>query len=363
MATSKITPVQKSQRIISMRVQLLALFTILFSLVFSLAAYWLLSYIDSVVLYQIRSDLTSTLQGAAANTDGNMLVALAKDGKPNADGYSDDPRYTQMMSWLEQIHDLEPRAWPFVYVPGQNQNQIFYVADLQSRYEPKRSAKFLEENSSAEIQWKGLRELTVRPGENSNGKFGTYSDEWGQWVTAYAPIKSSGGQLVGGMGIDFPASYVDEVRRSVLQKVEIAFVMIFLVMFLLIWRMTDSFTRPIMQLTNIADKIGAGDYEHQDSLSWIMDKRPVRDELSRMANTFSVMIEKVSTREHTLRQQVQELKIEIDEVKRKAQVAEIVETDFFRDLKTKADRLRIRMQDAGRDAPAAKPSGGDSSDS
>jgi regulator of replication initiation timing len=82
-----------------------------------------------------------------------------------------------------------------------------------------------------------------------------------------------------------------------------------------------------------------------------------------MANTFSVMIEKVSTREQTLRQQVQELKIEINEVKRKAQVDEIVETDFFRNLKVKTDHLRTRMRNSRKDAPATKPSGDDSSDS
>lgn len=348
MTTSTLSPntvPYKSQRIVSMRAQLLGLFTLLFTIVFSLAAYWLYSYIDSVVVNKIEQDLTDTLKGAVISIDGDQLAALGKDGVANEEGYSDDPRYNDIMRAFKEIHTIEPRAYPFVYVPGEKENQIFYLVDLQAVEEPSRSAKFKEENASAVIQTKGLKELTVRPGDNSSGKFGTYKDDWGEWVTAYAPIYNSKGEVVGGMGIDFTADYVNEFRTSVLQKVEIAFVLIFIVMFLLIWVMTGSFTRPITQLTNIADKIGSGDYQHQDNLNWIINKRMVRDELSSMAQAFTIMVEKVVTREQTLRQQVRELKIEINEAKRKAQVDEIVETDFFRDLRTKADNLRNRMND------------------
>jgi len=54
------------------------------------------------------------------------------------------------------------------------------------------------------------------------------------------------------------------------------------------------------------------------------------------------MTEKVYQRELKLRLQVEKLKIEIDENKRSKQVEEIVETDFFRDLQSKADQMRKR---------------------
>jgi GAF domain-containing protein len=47
-------------------------------------------------------------------------------------------------------------------------------------------------------------------------------------------------------------------------------------------------------------------------------------------------------REQNLRQQIQQLRIEIDEVKRQKQVSEIIDTDFFQDLKQKARRMRSR---------------------
>jgi GAF domain-containing protein len=49
-------------------------------------------------------------------------------------------------------------------------------------------------------------------------------------------------------------------------------------------------------------------------------------------------------RERSLRQQIQQLRIEIDEVKRKKQVTEIIETDFFQDLQDKAREIRRRSK-------------------
>jgi hypothetical protein len=54
------------------------------------------------------------------------------------------------------------------------------------------------------------------------------------------------------------------------------------------------------------------------------------------------MARQVYEREERLKQQVQELRIEIDEVKKARQVAEITETDYFRELSNKAQKFRER---------------------
>jgi hypothetical protein len=60
---------------------------------------------------------------------------------------------------------------------------------------------------------------------------------------------------------------------------------------------------------------------------------------------FETMMDKVRQREEKLKQQVTELKIEIDQTKRQKQVSEIVDTDFFQDLVIKARKLRNRNDD------------------
>jgi two-component system cell cycle response regulator len=66
------------------------------------------------------------------------------------------------------------------------------------------------------------------------------------------------------------------------------------------------------------------------------------DELGRLARVFQRMAVEVRAREQRLKQQIQELRIEIDEVKKAQQVAEITETDYFYQLKQRATDLRGR---------------------
>jgi two-component system cell cycle response regulator len=74
-----------------------------------------------------------------------------------------------------------------------------------------------------------------------------------------------------------------------------------------------------------------------------LDSVAVReDALGNLARVFQRMAREVAARERALRQQVIELRIEIDEAKSARQVAEITETDYFRDLQRKADALRAR---------------------
>jgi len=57
-------------------------------------------------------------------------------------------------------------------------------------------------------------------------------------------------------------------------------------------------------------------------------------------------------REQGLRQEIQQLRIEIDEAKRQKQVSEIVDSDFFQDLQARAHAMRTRTSRVRPDAPA-----------
>ncbi len=76
---------------------------------------------------------------------------------------------------------------------------------------------------------------------------------------------------------------------------------------------------------------------------------PSTGNLQQMMESFSslaVAALEAYIREQALRQEIQQLKlrIEIDTEKREQQVVEIVETDFFRDLQSKAKEMRKRGQ-------------------
>jgi CheY-like chemotaxis protein len=86
-----------------------------------------------------------------------------------------------------------------------------------------------------------------------------------------------------------------------------------------------------------AAAVEAGTYD-PDALARVAGRD---DALGRLARVFRRMAEQVEARERRLRDQVEQLRIEIDEAQAARQVAEITETDYFRDLEKKVDELRL----------------------
>lgn len=64
------------------------------------------------------------------------------------------------------------------------------------------------------------------------------------------------------------------------------------------------------------------------------------DALGQLARVFQRMQREIDRRERRLKQEVADLRIEIDEIKQARQVAEITETEYFQDLRKKASQLR-----------------------
>lgn len=96
--------------------------------------------------------------------------------------------------------------------------------------------------------------------------------------------------------------------------------------------------QPILQITKAAIAIERGRVQ-AIALGSVMARA---DELGHLARIFNHMAQEIYGREQELKQQVTQLQVEIDEVKRTKEVQEIVESDFFKDLQKKAQAIRQR---------------------
>lgn len=68
------------------------------------------------------------------------------------------------------------------------------------------------------------------------------------------------------------------------------------------------------------------------------------DELGQLAQVFQEMALQVYAREQRLQQQVQQLRIEIDQSRKAREVADITDSEYFQQLLGKADELRNRVK-------------------
>ncbi len=104
-----------------------------------------------------------------------------------------------------------------------------------------------------------------------------------------------------------------------------------------------SIAKPIRALTNAAQAIfEQKDFDSQELAQ--ASRGP--DDIGQLVCVFLKMAEDVKEREQNLKQQVIELHIEIDEVKKARHVAQITQTDYFQQLQKKARKLKERSQQA-----------------
>jgi Cache domain/HAMP domain len=158
-----------------------------------------------------------------------------------------------------------------------------------------------------------------------------------EYYISLAPL----GQLDWVVGTVIPeADYLVEINRN--KKILLIFIsaFTFTTICLAVYGADRLIARPILKVARAAADIETDKFEvDSDSLSNITKRK---DELGQLARVFQNMARQIYVRENKLKQQVQELRIEIDDVKRKKQVQEIVESDFFQDLAAKAQNLRKR---------------------
>jgi DNA-binding response OmpR family regulator len=98
------------------------------------------------------------------------------------------------------------------------------------------------------------------------------------------------------------------------------------------------YLRQVKRVTAAAGAVEAGTFA-PEALIEVAERS---DELGQLARVFQHMAREVYAREQRLKQQVEELRIEIDQAKKVRQGEEITGSEYFQELRQKARRLRYR---------------------
>lgn len=356
MTEQKTEPKKLPGRFFSLRLKIWIGFILIFTPVFVASYYWFYQYTTARVFQTITKDLDNTLSGAIMGMDVEGFVNLYKEEslnnpmcppeKPTADtpkeenGYypEDNPLYIQHVGWLKAVQDIEPETRIYTYVEGIEPGEVIAIGSTGYFRDPRGGFRFCQRYMPASTSkiYRGLTEKTDIWEPYNDGGFGT-------WITSYAPIRDANGEIVGAIGVDIPADYLEEVRAGILRNGAIAFILSYILIFMLVYWLSGFLTRPIIGLAGVAKEIGEGDYSHE----WVeeeADKKGFRDEIDTLTGVFKVMVDKVAQREKNLRARVQQLEIMIDKSKLTKQVSEIVESDFFQDLQSKVKGMRSRFE-------------------
>jgi PleD family two-component response regulator len=102
------------------------------------------------------------------------------------------------------------------------------------------------------------------------------------------------------------------------------------------------YLRQVERLTDAAAALENNSFD-PDSLTDVADRT---DALGQLTRVFQRMAREFYVREQRLKQQVAELRIEVDKAKQTQQVKQIVGSDYFRQLRNQAEELREKLENA-----------------
>jgi sensor histidine kinase regulating citrate/malate metabolism len=314
---------------LNIRTKLLIVFMSVFTVFLLGSFYWFYQFSTARMMNELRQSLI-----VSAGTAAKMINAEEHARVFDA-GAEGDVDYEKIAQQLRIVRDANPRAaaiYTAVKSPGGNPAELLFVVSADENPETRAHLRDPYDASNAPEMIKAFDGKPIADVEMG-------ADEYGVWLSGYAPILDKDGKTVAIVGVDMEASEVLVMQKQITTTAILIFAIAFATVFIVVLVASGMITKPLSEIMAAA-LILNNDQPYEPTL---LDKvAEGTDEVAILARVFDKMAEKMYARQEQLKQEVMQLRIEIDEVKRQKQVKEIVESDFFTDLKTKSETLRKR---------------------
>lgn len=266
----------------------------------------LTSAIITVALYinarnQLRQDIRERLSDlvgiSVLQIDAYSHATLTNRDQENSLAYND------IRSVLQKIRDRGTDI-QHVYTMRQNQQgQIIFVVDAESN--PAQISHIGDVYTDASPFLKANFTTLDKPSVEPN----FYTDQWGTWLTGYAPFYEPDGTREGILGMDIAASRVITRERQFLWIAIVAYLAAVPLIISLGWLLGAWLTAPLDKLINSIERIIKGDLNHRLYLD-------THDEISKLATSFNTMTGHL---QETIMQLEQRLAVETRELDQRTQ--------------------------------------------
>jgi putative methionine-R-sulfoxide reductase with GAF domain len=238
-----------------------------------------------------KQRLLNIVSLGAMQIDANLHASLTDPAQENG------PDYMAIKNILQRVRDISPDL-TYVYtmrtvagpVPD---DQVVFVVDAET--DPAEISHLGDVYYEiSDEQKRRIQTLNQPLVEDS-----FYTDRWGTWLTAYAPVFGSDGKREAVLGIDMAVNDVLEYERQFLWIALAIFAFLAPINGTLGWLLGKRLTKPITLLIEATERISSGDFSHH-----VIVNR--KDELAQLASNFNSMTDQMNDLIGTLEQRVAE---------------------------------------------------------
>ena len=272
MDNEQINNSEKSKRYVKIQTKLGIGFTIV--AIFTSALLTLsLFFISRKALYEgIQNQMRNAVGIAALQIDGDIHSRITSLEDENGS------EYKLIKRQLQHMRDVDPDIRYAETMRLKPNGEIIFVVDTEP--DPKKVIHFgVTYDTASPLFSQNISTLNhplVEP------KF--YTDEWGTWITGYAPFYTSDGRREGFVGMDIAAIRIKEHEYRFLRMALIIFVVMALILPVFGFWIGRKMSASIVKLTNVVKLISEGDLDTKAEVD-------SHDECGDLANAFNKMTE------------------------------------------------------------------------
>jgi len=281
-------------RYIKLQTKLSISFSVLAILTSALLTVALYMTVRGQLRENIRERLRNIASVAALQIDGDAHAALTDSAQEG------NAAYMKIKRVLQRIRDNSPDI-RFIYTWRSNDaGQLIFVVDAET--DPNEISHLGDVYHSDNTPF-FQQQLVSLKGPLADEEFTT--DEWGIWLSGYAPFYRSDGRREGIIGLDISAADVIAHERQFLWVALAVFGTTIPIALILGWLLGRKLAAPIVKLTQGSERIAQGDLNHRVLLT-------SNDETGILAAAFNNMTKSLQSviiareQEITMRKQAEE---------------------------------------------------------
>ena len=257
----------------SLRAKLILAFSFSAISILIAGAYFYYTIVVNQYLQDYRHLATTAAEIAVLQQNGDEFARITS---------AQDPLYEKFRVQNLKIRKSDP-AIKFVWTASKDSQGFFFMVDAMEPGEPD-AALFGSRYSDPSATL--VNNYDTMTGAIADQQ--PYTDEYGSFLTAYAPIFASDGKRVGVIGVDIDAATIEQTRHLILDQTLIVVFLASLLSISLGYFFGNLLAQPIERLTTNTGKYAAGDFSARTNVE-------TKDEIGDLALSFNNMADQIDT--------------------------------------------------------------------
>ncbi len=314
----------KPQPFISLSQKIQFLFLAVFTPVYIFTYYWYYDYAVQNTTRLLTNEIAHVAEAAVKDIDVENFVKLYEEeseknincppspyitNDATGNGYypENNPHFEAHMQWLERVVLYHPDMSIYTYVKGPREDTVIIISSSWYFVKKEESFKFCQQYDAAEFNNDGTSNMPKGLIKRTD-IWEPYTDEYGEWVSTYMPIKDKNGNIVGALGVDISAAKITKIKWDMGIAALVTFLITYGVLLWITFNLNKTISKPISNLSAVAKQIGEN---KQADFSSIKDGRSnITDEIDNLTDSMQTMATKLSKQNEELtssHEQMQEL--------------------------------------------------------